>query len=213
MKRLVLDLPLSTLEAMGFGPPRESQVELLSTYILRSDRRTMTQVARVRIKDPAMTVGELLSNPLVVSGKLLRREGDTWVLLVTLRTTRAMQQLFQPFPDIFLDHPMEVRRGKLRVTLVGEEASLRRLVEIARGLKYQFDIVRFDTIGAGPADPMAALTHKQQRVLRTAYEMGYFESPKKVRLEELARLFGEDRSNVMAVLRRAQKNLLHSVLQ
>ncbi len=213
MKRLVLDLPLSTLEAMGFGPPRESQVELLSTYILRSDRRTMTQVARVRIKDPAMTLGELFSNPLVVSGKLLRMEGDLWVLLVTLRTTRPMRELLQPFPDIYLDHPMEVHRGKLRVTLVGEAASLQRLVEIARGLKYQFDIVRFENLDVGSSNPMAALTNKQQRVLRTAYEMGYFESPKKVRLEELAKLFGEDRSNVMAVLRRAQKNLLRAVLQ
>ncbi|MEM3086466.1 MAG: helix-turn-helix domain-containing protein [Halobacteria archaeon] len=213
MKRLVIDLPLSTLEAMGFGPPRQTQVELLTSYILKSDRRTMTQVSRVRILDPAMTVEELFSNPLVVSGRLLRKEMDVWVLLVTLKTTRPMRQLLQPFPDVFLDHPMENRKGKLRVTLVGEEASLRRLMEVARAVKYHFDVVRLENLDAGPANPTAALTSKQQRVLRTAYEMGYFESPKRVRLEELARLFGEDRSNVMAVLRRAQKNLLKAVLQ
>lgn len=213
MKRLVIDLPLATLAAMGFGPPREEQVEPLSFYILRSDARTMTQVIRVRVLDPAVTVGELLSNPLTISGRLLRKEGNIWVFLITHRTTRPMRQLLQPFPDIFIDHPMEVRKGKLRVTLMGEEASLRRLIEIARAAKYQFDVVRFENLDAGPANPMAALTQKQQRVLRTAYEMGYFESPKKVRLEELARLFGEDRSNVMAVLRRGQKNLLKAVLQ
>ncbi|MBI4363063.1 MAG: helix-turn-helix domain-containing protein [Euryarchaeota archaeon] len=213
MQRLVIDLPLSTMEALGYAPLLR-QVELLSVYILRSDRNTVTQVIRVRPRSPEVKVEELLASPLVGPGsRLLRTEGDTWVALVTLRATRAMRQLIKPFPDILLDHPIEVRRDRLRITLVGEGTSLHRLVELAKASGFQFEAVRFETVDVGPTSPMGALTAKQQSVLRAAYEMGYFENPKRVRLQELAKLFGQDKSTVMETLRRAQRNLLGAVLR
>ncbi|MDK2876499.1 MAG: hypothetical protein PWQ22_909, partial [Archaeoglobaceae archaeon] len=52
------------------------------------------------------------------------------------------------------------------------------------------------------------ITFREEEVLRFALEKGYFDFPKKIRLEEIAEHFGIAGSTVSEILRRAQKKIL-----
>lgn len=211
MERAVVDLPLATLGRIGYAPLLR-EVELISLYLLRWDRRASVQIIRCRPLHPGVTIESLLKNPLVLSGRLLRAEGDAWVVLAAMKSTPALRSLFQPFSDIFLEHPMEVRKGKVRLSLLGDGVRLRAFAAAARRTGFEHEVVRFERADTSPRHLLSALTPRQQQVLRAAVEMGYFENPKRVRLHDLGKLLGMDKSTVSEVLRRAQKRVLETAL-
>jgi len=52
------------------------------------------------------------------------------------------------------------------------------------------------------------LTARQEQIVRIALELGYFEFPKKIRLEELSHRLGISPGTLSEILRRAEKNIL-----
>lgn len=59
-----------------------------------------------------------------------------------------------------------------------------------------------------PAPPGDGLTDRQREALRTAYDMGYFDIPRRTSLEELASKLDISASSVSERLRRAQTQLI-----
>jgi predicted DNA binding protein len=57
------------------------------------------------------------------------------------------------------------------------------------------------------------LTNKQKQALHLAIEKGYYEYPKKIKLEELAKLIGISLSTYQAHIRKAEKKLLPFVMK
>ncbi|MBO8182627.1 MAG: helix-turn-helix domain-containing protein [Archaeoglobus sp.] len=52
------------------------------------------------------------------------------------------------------------------------------------------------------------ITHNEYRLLKLAYERGFFDSPKRIKLDELAKLEGISKSTASDTLRRALKKVL-----
>lgn len=64
----------------------------------------------------------------------------------------------------------------------------------------------------GPGGVLDSLTDRQREVVRTAFDMGYYEIPRRVRTEEVAAELGLEQSTVSEHLQRAECNLLGHVL-
>ncbi len=70
-----------------------------------------------------------------------------------------------------------------------------------RGIGYKIaDIAKMSTT--------RALTAKQERVLKSALELGYYEYPKRISTEELSKIVGLAPSTVSEILRRAEKRII-----
>ena len=52
------------------------------------------------------------------------------------------------------------------------------------------------------------MTARQEEILRVAYDLGYFEFPKRIKLEDLAAKLGITNGTLAEILRRAEKNVL-----
>jgi predicted DNA binding protein len=63
-----------------------------------------------------------------------------------------------------------------------------------------------------PEPPDDGLTNRQREALRTAYEPGYFEVPRRVSLQDLATELGISASSASERLRRAQTQLLEETV-
>lgn len=63
-----------------------------------------------------------------------------------------------------------------------------------------------------PEPPGDGLTDNQREALRTAYELGYFEIPRRASLEDVAGELGVSASSVSERLRRAQTHLIESTV-
>ncbi len=209
MEKLTIALPLEGLDAFGYGFFHKD-VETLASYTLRMDAESMTLVKRVRPRRKDLLPEEWLADPVFKEGKFLRKEGEEWVVLTTLSVTPAMHKVFDPFPDIILGPFSEARGKKLLTTLVGERARLQEFLDFARGMGIPFEAVRFEPLDARAVQFLEDLTPKQRETLQAAYALGYYETPRRVTLRELARMAHRDPSSVMALLRRANRKLLES---
>ncbi|MFN3384030.1 MAG: helix-turn-helix domain-containing protein [Archaeoglobaceae archaeon] len=68
--------------------------------------------------------------------------------------------------------------------------------------------VEFELVYKGRLEDKDSMTFREEEILRTALEKGFFDYPKKIKLEELAELFNVSPSTLSEILRRAQKKVL-----
>lgn len=64
----------------------------------------------------------------------------------------------------------------------------------------------------GPRSTLDALTERQREILETAYELGYFDVPRRVSTAEIADEIDLDPSTVAEHLQRAERNLVSNLL-
>ena len=68
--------------------------------------------------------------------------------------------------------------------------------------------VDFEIIYKGKPNDKDSITYREEEILKIALEKGYFDFPKKVKLEELAKFFDIAPSTLSEILRRGQKKVL-----
>lgn len=113
---------------------------------------------------------------------------------------------------IALDLPIEcLPDGGVRVTVIGNDAAISRAVDdMPESLALSLESM-------GPydpdrSDPFASLTERQQEILLTALELGYFETPRETNQEEIAEALDVSTATVGEHLRRIQAKLIPSVV-
>jgi hypothetical protein len=95
----------------------------------------------------------------------------------------------------------------LAVTLVGTHAAIGDVVDDYERLGLAPDL-RSLVPYEGPDRSLDVLTERQREVVRTAYELGYYEVPRETTTEDVASELGVDASTVTEHLQRAERNLL-----
>ena len=87
--------------------------------------------------------------------------------------------------------------------LAGSEGSVPQLIKTISSKKLDLEIIRIAQTGDRPQ-----VTRKQEKVVRLALEKGFFDYPRRINLEELARLTDMTTSTVAETLKRGEKNIL-----
>jgi DNA-binding CsgD family transcriptional regulator len=93
------------------------------------------------------------------------------------------------------------------ISLTGSQDAIAGILEEYRGAGVSPDLQRLGDYQGQPR-ALEALTDRQQEVLRTAYDLGYFEVPKQASIEDIAGELGVDPSTVAEHLQRAERNLV-----
>lgn len=68
--------------------------------------------------------------------------------------------------------------------------------------------IGYEIEGLARLNSIKDLTSRQEEIVRMALDMGYFEFPKKIKLEELSERLGVSAGTLSEILRRAEKNIL-----
>ena len=142
-----------------------------------------------------------------VSGQWWDRDEETLDNQAQHKATQKLRALYQS-QTYFLRSP-EISDNCLRITLVGDPESLKNLLEITfENAKINYSVTKLCGIEKSVDSPFDRLTVQQMRVLRLAYAEGYYNIPRTVSTEHLARLLKMDKGTVGEHLRRAEKNLM-----
>ena len=57
------------------------------------------------------------------------------------------------------------------------------------------------------------LTENQEKIVRTAYERGYYDFPKRIGVKELADMFDISTATLSEILRRGQRKIIESYFE
>jgi predicted DNA binding protein len=106
----------------------------------------------------------------------------------------------------FLDSATSEDSGELKWNVIAPNAeALKGLVDKIKALGCSVDMKRVSRLNTA-----SELTRTQERVLQMAYELGYFEIPRKINLEKLASRLEISKATLDVMIRRAQKKIVAS---
>ena len=143
---------------------------------------------------------------------ILRQDGRSYTAIVKVTAPSGMLELFRRFDlDLIWDTPMEMSQGRVVLSVIGEENDLKRVLEIWGDIG-RVEEVTFQRPSFHPDDVLDALTRRQREILIAAKRYGYYDYPRRVNAEELARRVGVSKATLIEHLRKAEGRLVATLL-
>ncbi len=87
--------------------------------------------------------------------------------------------------------------------MTSDRQDIKKLMASLRKAKFEVDLQRL-----APIDEREALTRRQEEIIMMAYEKGFFETPRKVKLKDLSRITGVSQATLSEILRKGQKKIV-----
>jgi len=106
--------------------------------------------------------------------------------------------------DCFLDSAVSQPDGRVAWSIIAPRTdNISSLVSRLKELGCEVEMA-----GLRDQEDDGPLTYHQEKVVRTAYDLGYYDVPRTITLEDLSQKLGIARSTLNVILRRAEKRLI-----
>jgi len=210
MRRLVLEIDAE--EISRFVKESSKWVEKVDSLevlnFLKETPRESALVCRVSFKDSATRVKDIFTAKGVECQTLDKERNGTYICFIRKKRAHGVAPVGLLVSGAYLSTPYELHDGKVRTTFLGTAIQIRRLLRIVEKSFIRYRIVSLSDAKFSPNSPINNLTEKQRRVLITAYNLGYYDLPKRISSEELARKLNMRSSTLVMHRIRAEKRLI-----
>ena len=106
--------------------------------------------------------------------------------------------------DCFLRSARSLKDGALEWTVItATDGALSRMTKKLKGMGCGVKVVRLNRL-----EDVDVLTERQEEIIRKAFELGYFDYPRKITIRELAKRSGVSTSTLGEILQRGERNLI-----
>lgn len=218
MRRLVLQFRTDDfLKSEHLDLSRLRMVKRLEfLQILERGRCYVGAIIRVSTKEDMPDIEKymkLLDEKNILKTELLEKEEDgAYILFTRYKVTSPLfrrvfirRGVYSAFPNI---------QGQIiKVTFFGSAKKLRSTLEELEKLKMHFKVISLTNTRFASESPLNALTEKQRRVLTTAYALGYYDLPRRIDSEQLARRLNLSRATLVVHRRKAERRILTEMIE
>jgi len=214
MKRLVFEVPYERFWARFFGrhSDRVKVVEAMKCF--KCDSEGFALVCRVKLLGGIAPADLVQAGPIQSIETLYEDKDGSLVVFISGRYPESETRAGRAAESkVFLAEPPEfIDVNRMKCTLVGDEKELQAYLRDAERRNLALKILSLTPLGPKAESPMSALTAKQRQVLVTAYGLGYYDVPRRISSDEMARLLKIDKSTMAEHLRKAEKRMIKSVI-
>lgn len=220
MRRLVVEFSLEGLATSEGGLSalltKVKTFEMLQ--ILKMAPGELAAIVRVEMKDRSGRIEDIFpARPdAKIETELLQQESErasVYFLRVKTKDPPKESELSLSESLPYFSTPFEFRDGKAKVAFLGNAKQIKKhLKNLERQARGRYKVVSLTDARFAPNSPIARLTERQRRVLITAYKLGYYDLPRRIGSEELARKLNLVKSTFVAHRRKAERRLLTEML-
>jgi predicted DNA binding protein len=214
MRRLVLE---STTEELGRLMGAESSLRKIELFevvsFLREEPDEVAMICRVKFKGGATKLEDVLLDDSTVAQHLEEEKGGAHIYFL-----RRKYGSEGPTPKMFvtggyLTLPFEIRDGRIRATFLGNVNEVKRFRKIVDETGMRYKVISLGDARFSLTSPLANLTEKQRKVLIAAFNLGYYDLPKRISSNELGRRLGMRSSTLVVHRIKAERRILAQVLK
>lgn len=148
-------------------------------------------------------INELSRSPDVIESDVARVGSNRLVGAVTSKECKVCPIIMDSKTGYFIGPAVSNHDGQMSYTLFMSGDAIPRFLQALHSNDIEYKISEISKMS-----PKRALTAKQERVLKSALELGYYDFPKRVTTEELARVLSAAPSTVTEILRRAERRII-----
>ncbi len=164
-----------------------------------------------------ITLGEgvgidALRNELIDDLIVLKNEGRDFTCLIKGKFSDEISAFIGRF-DLRLEYPVIYDSGKCQLSMVGSSEELHHIIQAARSNGWELEILSVREYDPHVRSVLNALTKKQKEVLLQAYSSGYFDHPRKIDADRLAKKLGIHKTTLLEHLHKAEKRLIGNILE
>jgi len=209
MRRLTIELDLEQMRKFEDNPLFDKVKSFEILQFLKEGPEEVAVICRVDFGDGVTKLEDFVQDDIVEIQMLEREEGGACTYFIKSRPVNQHASNFNPSTaGGYLSVPFEIKDGKAKITYLGSGKQVKSFLEDVEraGVKYR---VRSMTDAKFSRDsPLGRLTEKQRKVLVSAYQLGYYDEPRRINSLELARKMKIGSSTLINHRRRAERNLL-----
>ncbi|MBN2599476.1 MAG: helix-turn-helix domain-containing protein [Candidatus Thermoplasmatota archaeon] len=221
MRKLTVEVELNEhiRQAFSFFLEKLEALELLELIKIDFKEGTKLAIAAYTIKE-GYAVEELWDTEFIEMLAVLSQEKNRYICLIKTRAMGKVStmlgldhtQLEQEYSyDLVWDTPTIFTHDKLLCSVIGTEENLQRFLHSIR-FAGKIKQVSFTKATYAEDSLLSNLTKRQREVLIAANKYGYYEYPRKITSEQLARRVGLSKPTVVQHLRKAEVRLIAQLL-
>jgi predicted DNA binding protein len=216
MRRLILQFSVDEfLKRENLDLSQLKKVKSLEfLQILEHDPDGVEAIIRIDTEEELSDIEDYikLMSGNILKTELLEREKDgAYILFIKYKVTSTLFRRAFTKTGVYSVF-CNIQKGRLKVALLGSAKQLRYALESLEKSKIHFKMVSLTDARFASDSPLKALTEKQRRVITTAYELGYYDLPRKIDSEGLAKKLNIARSTLVVHRRKAEKHILTEII-
>ena len=210
MRRLILEVLEKDLCKVGILTEAFLKIKTLELqHVLRQDVEQFAVIARIEFKDETSQIDDLLAENIIKDVHVLEKQNSRSYIVFMKAGPSLSPMLDSIGAEIgYLFPPVEIHDGKIKISIFGTSHQIQKTLETVgcKGIRYK--IISLTDAKFLPTSPLAKLTEKQREVIITAYKLGYYDLPRRINSESLAKKLNIGNSTLGEHLSKAERCLL-----
>lgn len=168
---------------------------------------------RLRVANSSSVEAVLDDHPEVLASEI-RESGEHWYCFVHVTEQDLLSELLAIADEnaLLIERPVQFVSEGVALTVAGTAAGLQGAFQDATNA-VRVDVEWSSKYDPGTGDALCQLTPRQREALRTAYELGFYENPRRSDYQELAEALDCAPSTANELLRRAETAVVGTVLE
>ena len=214
MRRITVELTgPDIIKAFGKSHKFSDLVKSIEVVtFLKTTPHEIVEICRVQLNDQSMRIADAFDHPGEEVSVLQQEAPDTYILFYKRRPIRRLLSIVSSVPGGYLSTPYEVRDGKLRMTLLGNARSVKSFLKSLHKVGLHPRIVLLTEAVFSLNSQLDMLTEKQKTVIMDALKNGYYDVPRKIGSEALAKKLRIREPTLVIHRRKAERKLLGQLL-
>jgi HTH DNA binding domain len=215
-KQVVLEVSRSDFEKFKPTPGLQCLESFRVLHQLQFGEGSCAGIGRIRYGDTPGELAELVGVAGFVKVASLANLGDGSHLAYFEGKPAAQWAKLLAKVGVHLASPIEVTPESWRVSIEGTRAQSRKLLAELRARKIRSRIVSIGEAKVLPTSPkslLGILTPKQREALLEAYRAGYYDIPRRVDSNRVAKSLKLGKSTAIEHRRKAEKRLLDEIVR
>jgi predicted DNA binding protein len=214
MRKVVLELvPNEIVRRMqGSFMDGIEEIEMIELLRLDLERGEKLGIVRIRFRPGGSVIANGSLGVMEIVNVIEEKENEA-VVLVKAKAPPEFEHMAKEFDlDLVWTTPMKVTRDKIVYSFMGDDGSIRKMVQLLKTFGETVKLSVQEASFSG-SEMLSSLTPKQRELMLEAKRLGYYNYPRSVSANDLAKAVGLSRSTVVEHLRKAEIRLLDQLLE
>lgn len=213
MRRVVIELSVSEL-ADFMHEPRLNEVELFEALsLLKMTQTEATLIARIKFRNPNIDIGRYFDDPTDVVQILERERDGSYICFLKGKMQRQFSRVMGVIKSGYLSYPYEIREGRLKIAFLGSARVVKGFLGTVAKAGLHVKVLSLTDARFSSNSPLSRLTGIQQKVILSAFELGYYDLPRRIDSRELAKKLNMAEPTLVVHRRKAERKLLAEILE
>jgi predicted DNA binding protein len=213
MRRLVLEISIKFEK----NPLLKNIKSYETLRLLRFDQEEFAAIVKVEYKDPSIKMENILLNDVDTKKTKIQlleqdKKGAFIYFIGGKPRQNSKEQTFMTVGG-YLSTPFEIRNDKIKIAFLGDGKKVKNFLEHLDKMGLRYKVVSLTDAKFSPESPLNWLTEKQRVVIVSAFEHGYYETPRRINSQELAKKFNLKSSTLVEHRRKAEQRLLTQIIK